>query len=153
MTKRKLEFVNIIFLSFFITAIDQASKYFVFHELPQGETFYILPRFIRYTLVKNTGAAFSLLSQHTELLTILSITATIFITIWIYKNQPFPILQGTGFGFLLGGTIGNGIDRLSLGYVRDFIELTPLNFPVFNIADLSINIAIVFLIFNALRKK
>ena len=58
-----------------------------------------------------------------------------------------------GLGFLLGGTVGNGIDRLFKGYVLDFIELVSINFPIFNVADVSINIAIIFFIIDIIKTK
>ena len=58
-----------------------------------------------------------------------------------------------GVSFLLGGTAGNGIDRFFKGYVLDFFDLVPINFPIFNIADISINIAIVCFIIDQITSK
>ena len=55
------------------------------------------------------------------------------------------------YSFILGGTIGNGIDRILKGYVIDFINLNIINFPVFNIADISINIGFFFLLYNIFK--
>ncbi len=57
------------------------------------------------------------------------------------------------YGFILGGTVGNGIDRLMKGYVIDFINLNIINFPVFNIADISINIGLIFIIYGLIKYK
>ena len=57
------------------------------------------------------------------------------------------------FAFLLGGTIGNGLDRWRFGYVTDFIQLIPINFPIFNFADISINIALFLIIFDRFRNR
>ncbi len=58
-----------------------------------------------------------------------------------------------GLAYLLGGTVGNGIDRLLRGYVLDFFELVPINFPIFNVADISINIAIICYIIDIIKTK
>ena len=57
------------------------------------------------------------------------------------------------YSFILGGTIGNGIDRILKGFVIDFINLNIINFPVFNIADISINIGFIFLLYNIFKNK
>ena len=57
----------------------------------------------------------------------------------------------TSYSFILGGTIGNGLDRILKGFVIDFINLNIINFPVFNIADISINIGFFFLIYNIFK--
>ena len=56
------------------------------------------------------------------------------------------------YSFILGGTIGNGIDRILKGFVIDFINLNFINFPVFNIADISINIGFIFLLYSIFKK-
>ena len=99
-------------------------------------------------LVQNTGAAFSLFNESTVFLSALSLVVAISITILIWQTAPIRIWKGLGLALLLGGTIGNGIDRLNLGYVIDFIELIPISFPIFNIADISINIAVLFLLID-----
>ena len=151
MKKRKLNFLNIIFFSLLITAFDQITKYLAFNLLMQSSEIIIIPGYVQLKLTQNTGAAFSLFSQSTQFLTFLSASATIFIVIWLWRNQPLSILQGLGFGFLLGGTIGNGLDRFRVGFVTDFIELIPIEFPIFNLADIAINIAISCLIVNSLK--
>ena len=57
------------------------------------------------------------------------------------------------YSFILGGTIGNGFDRLSKGYVIDFINLNFINFPIFNIADISINIGLIIIIYSFIKFK
>tara|TARA_Y100001968_G_C19439738_1_gene761831 strand:+ start:1833 stop:2297 length:465 start_codon:yes stop_codon:yes gene_type:complete len=151
MKKRKFEFLNIILLSIVVISIDQISKYIAFNVLERINNFYIIPGFIRLNLVKNTGAAFSIFSGNAKLLALISILVIISILIWIWYNQPFSSIEYLGFAFLLGGTIGNFLDRFRVGYVTDFIELTPINFPIFNFADISINLAILFFLLNSIK--
>ena len=77
-------------------------------------------------------------------------TSLLLITI-ILKSPPKSYWNCIGLAYLLGGTVGNGIDRLFKGYVLDFLELVPINFPIFNVADISINIAIICFIIDMIK--
>ena len=138
-------------LSFFIVFLDQVSKFWAQNNLQSQNSVIIINNVINLTLVKNTGAAFSLLSKSTIFLSILSLTVAIILIVFIWKSKQIIFWQGIGYSLMLGGTIGNGIDRLRLGFVYDFIELIPIKFPIFNIADISINLAIICFLIN-LRK-
>ena len=90
------------------------------------------------TFVQNTGAAFSMLEEHTWLLTLLSGVVAVILVILMAKKI-LPHWSGQlSLGLLLGGAIGNFIDRLLLGYVTDMFAATFLNFPVFNVADIAV---------------
>jgi signal peptidase II len=71
----------------------------------------------------------------------------------IIKSPPKSYWNSIGIAYLLGGTLGNGIDRLFKGYVLDFLELVPINFPIFNLADISINLAIICFIIDMISEK
>ena len=71
----------------------------------------------------------------------------------LLKKPPISLWNLNALAFLLGGTLGNGIDRLLKGHVVDFLEIVPVNFPIFNIADISINIAIIFFIIDIVKIK
>tara|TARA_Y100001968_G_scaffold4021_1_gene3527 strand:- start:4867 stop:5364 length:498 start_codon:yes stop_codon:yes gene_type:complete len=139
---------KIIILSIYIILLDQFSKFLVSSKLEFKSSIELISNFIRITLVKNKGAAFSLFSNSTSLLTFISIIATLMLITIIFIHPPKSYLNSIGLGCLLGGTVGNGIDRLLRGYVIDFIELVPINFPIFNIADISINLAIMFFVID-----
>ena len=147
--KRK---TKIIIYSFIIILIDQISKFLVFSTLGFQRSKNIIPNLLNFTLVKNKGAAFSLLSNSTTLLTIISVIASLLIITFILKSTPKSFWDAIGLAYLLGGTVGNGIDRLLKGYVLDFIELVPINFPIFNVADISINIAIICFIISLISR-
>ena len=102
-----------------------------------------IPGLVDLHLVHNTGAAFSLLSGSTLWLGVLSLLVTVALCRWIWRKPHQPLWNGLAIAFLLGGTLGNGLDRWRLGYVVDFLALVPINFPVFNIADIAINLAVV----------
>ncbi len=130
---------NIIFfaIAFLVIAVDQLSKWWIQDHLFPGESVPIIG-FIRLTYAQNTGAAFSIFFGKSDILAVVSIFGIILLLIYAFViNRRFPFLNTRlnkiGLGLILGGTIGNLIDRLSLGYVRDFIDMGP--WPVFNAAD------------------
>ena len=103
--------------------------------------------------VKNYGAAFNLFNGNRIFLSIVSTIVSVIIIYFILIKKNITNLDLLSYGFILGGTIGNGIDRLTKGYVIDFINLNFINFPVFNIADISINIGLIFIIYGLIKYK
>ena len=82
---------------------------------------------------------------------LISIIFSIILIYLIFRKNTLNPLDLYSYSFILGGTIGNGIDRIYRGFVVDFINLNIINFPVFNIADISINIGFVFLLYNIFK--
>ena len=103
--------------------------------------------------VKNYGAAFNLLNGNRIFLSIVSLIVSVILIYFILIKKNITNLDLLSYGFILGGTFGNGIDRLTKGYVIDFINLNFINFPVFNIADISINIGLIFIIYGLIKYK
>jgi len=153
MISLKSKKMKIVTYSLFIIFLDQVSKFLVLTTLGFERSKNIIPNLLNFTLVKNKGAAFSLFSNSTSILTFASILATLLLITIIFKSPPKSYWNFVGLAYLLGGTVGNGIDRLFKGYVLDFFELVPINFPIFNIADVSINIAIVCFIIDIIKDK
>lgn len=121
-----------------LTVADQAVKYLVRVNIPLGQRLSFLPGVMDLTFVQNTGAAFSILEEHTWLLTLLSGAAAVVLAVLLGKKI-FPRWSGQlALGLLLGGAVGNFIDRLLLGYVTDMFAVTFVNFPVFNVADIAV---------------
>ena len=107
----------------------------------------------KLAFVKNYGAAFNIFSGSRIFLSIISITFSI-ILIFLILNKNFSnILDHYSYSLILGGTVGNGLDRLLKGYVIDFINLNIIDFPVFNIADISINLGLILIIYSLYKKK
>ena len=103
--------------------------------------------------VKNYGAAFNIFSGSRIFLSIISIIFSILLIYLILRKNTLNQFDLASYSFILGGTIGNGIDRIIKGFVIDFINLNIINFPVFNIADLSINIGFIFLLYIIFKNK
>ena len=136
-------------LSIFIVLIDQFAKYFMFYN----NKLFINKDFLLFKLdfVKNYGAAFNILSGSRIFLSLISILFSILLIYLIFRKNTLNIFDLYSYSFILGGTIGNGIDRICKGFVVDFINLNIINFPVFNIADISINIGFIFLLYNIFK--
>ena len=146
--KSKLYYAS---LSIFIVVIDQFTKYLMFYN----NKLFINKDFLLFKLdfVKNYGAAFNILSGNRIFLSLISIFFSILLIYLILKKNTLNSFDLYSYSFILGGTIGNGIDRVYKGYVVDFINLNIINFPVFNIADISINIGFIFFIYNIFKNK
>ena len=140
--------IFLLLISLFLVFIDQISKFLAVKNLIYNSSTKLIPGLINLRLVNNTGAAFSILSNSTTYLSILSFFVSLFLIRLIIKKTIYNYWEGISIAFLLGGCLGNGLDRWRMGYVIDFIELIPIDFPIFNFADLSINLAIIFYILN-----
>ncbi len=153
MRTRFLNRNTVLFISFGIALLDQLSKFWANENVKEGTLVQIVPHILQIRVVKNTGAAFSLFSGATPLLALLSLVVATILFIWIWRNAPIQIWKAISISFLLGGSIGNGLDRWRLGYVTDFIELVPFDFPIFNGADIAINLAVLFFILDSMSKQ
>ena len=142
----KLYFIS---FSIFIIILDQFTKYLMFYNYEKflNKDFLLF----RLNFVKNYGAAFNIFSGNRIFLSCISIIFSILLTYLILRKNSLNSIDLYSYSFILGGTIGNGIDRILNGYVIDFINLNNINFPVFNIADMSINIGFIFLLFNIFK--
>ena len=109
--------------------------------------------FFSIDYVKNYGAAFNILSGSRIFLSTVSTIITLFLIYFILYKRFITNYDLLGYSFILAGTIGNGIDRIIRGYVIDFINLNFIDFPVFNIADISINIGFILIIFGLIKNK
>ncbi len=138
-------------LSIFIIIIDQFTKYLIYYNYYKiiNKDFLLF----RLDFVKNYGAAFNIFSGNRIFLSCISIIFSILITYLILRRNSLNTFEFYAYSFILGGTIGNGVDRILRGFVIDFINLNTINFPVFNVADISINIGFVFLLYSIFKYK
>jgi signal peptidase II len=137
------------FIAFFI---DQLTKYWVVKTFKLGETFPLLQDIFHFTYVTNTGAAFSILSGKVEWLRWLSLGVSLVLICLALFGSVLNFWDQLGYGLILGGAMGNGIDRFILGYVVDFLDFRLINFAVFNMADSFISIGIVCLLIASWQK-
>ena len=133
----------LLFVEASVVAIDQISKILLAGLRSDGRTIEVIPGLLQLHLVLNTGAAFSLFRGSVGALAFRSLAVSLGLLVWLSRRRSLPLWQGLAFAFLLGGTIGNGIDRWRLGHVIDYLALVPFRFPVFNPADVAINLAVI----------
>jgi signal peptidase II len=126
-----------------VLLLDQLSKSLAVANLPLGGSAPLLPGLLSLQLVQNTGAAFSLFTGNPQLLGLVSLLVSMGIAVWIQRQEQLTLTRSLGVGLLLGGALGNGLDRWRLGYVVDFLAIVPVSFPVFNLADVAINLAVL----------
>jgi len=142
--------INYLVLISFFCILDQLSKIFInynFHKLINKDLLIFTIDFVR-----NYGAAFNILSGSRLFLSFISIISTIVLSYFIFISEN-KIINKYGLSLILAGSIGNGIDRIFNGYVIDFIKIKFIDFPVFNIADLVINMGVIILIISYFRYK
>lgn len=144
-----------IILTILVILVDFFSKYMVSKLMTVNETINLIDNFFRITYVKNTGAAFSIFSNNTILVIIISVVIIGFLLFYIYKNKGNNKLENVSYAFILGGAIGNLIDRLVYGYVIDFLDFEILSYdaPIFNLADTFIVIGVILFLINTLRSR
>lgn len=127
-------------------AIDQATKWWVNSTLQPEVSVPIIPKVFQWTLTYNTGAAFSMFHQTPGLLTAFS--ALLFLALVAYSFLPARArnMESLALGLMLGGALGNLLDRLLNGRVTDFVDVVLIHYPVFNVADAFIFMGALLLI-------
>ena len=119
-------------------AADQAVKYYVVAHLELYEHAPLLPGFVELFHIRNTGGGFSILAGHTWILSVLTAVLMAGVAVLLVKKVfPHPLAMWT-LTAILGGGLGNLIDRVRLGYVVDMFNFQFMNYPVFNVADICI---------------
>lgn len=132
--------------------LDQVTKYWVIHNFNLLETHPLILGVIHFTYVRNTGAAFSILMGKADILKWLSLFVSLGLMVFALFGGKLKKLEQVSYGLLLGGAMGNGIDRFIFGSVVDFIDIRLINFAVFNLADVSINLGIVCWLIDSFYK-
>ena len=144
-----------LWLSLLVIIADQATKWIANTQLEYHQPVAVLPYF-EWFLSYNKGAAFSFLADaggwQRWFFMVLAIVISIVLFVWIKKLQPHEKLTAIALSLILGGAIGNVIDRVLLGHVIDFIQvwLGSYPWPAFNIADSAISVGAVILILSGM---
>jgi len=156
MHRNKLPYLTI---SLIIITLDQLSKIWVLKNIALYNSIDIIQGFFRLFHIRNTGAVWGLLDRNnptiTLLLTIFSILALL-LMYWIFhKTDRACRLDLIALSMIMGGAVGNILDRIRFGYVIDFIDLyyRSHHFPTFNVADSSLTVGVSILIFSILFKR
>lgn len=136
-----------------VVIIDRLLKLLVNSTLDFLVRYEVIKNFFSLINCHNKGAAFSILNGNVLFLIFITIVALYFIILYIRKENDYKLINTVSYGLLLGGIIGNLIDRIIYGYVIDYLSFTIFNynFPIFNFADICIVIGALLLIFIELR--
>ena len=121
-----------------LVVLDQVVKFLVRANIPLGGDVPFLPHILHLTYVQNTGAAFSLLEEHTWILTIVSLVVSVLLVVLLVKKvfpRPFAM---AALSMVLAGAVGNLIDRAFRGFVVDMFNVLFMRFAVFNVADICV---------------
>ncbi len=146
-------------LSVLVLFLDQASKWLVVQSMQLYQSIPLMPGF-NLTYVHNTGAAFSLLSEaggwQRWFFAFIALAISVILTLWLMRLKQHETLMAAALSLILGGAIGNLVDRLLYGYVIDFLDLYYQNWhwPAFNIADSAICVGVAFMLLeSSIHKK
>ena len=149
------------FITIICIILDQFTKHLVVQNLKNNPPMVIIDNFLTFTYLENTGAAFGILKNRRWIFILITIISIFLISyiLFKYKNK-LQTINTIALSLILGGAIGNLIDRIRLGYVVDFVSMrffNRYNFAVFNLADTFVVIGsiiiIIFILFSDVREK
>lgn len=128
-----------------IVAADQITKYLMTSILLQrpGHTIPLVDGVLHFTYAENKGAAFSILQNQRWLFISLTVVVCAVIVYAVFARPNMSLMLKISLGLILGGAVGNLIDRIRLGYVVDFIDFRIINYPIFNVADSAVVIGTI----------
>ena len=143
-----------LWLTGLTVALDQASKLAIDASMQLYQSIELIP-FFNLTYVRNTGAAFSFLSEaggwQRWFFAILASIISIVLAVWLAKLKKHEILMAASLSLILGGAIGNLIDRVLYGYVIDFLDVyyQSWHWPAFNVADSAITVGVILMLLES----
>ena len=140
-----------VIIIFLVVLLDQITKYFVVTKMYFEESIPIINKIFYLTYITNTGTAFGKLQQYGSILLIFSVIAILILSLIVFKQKNIPKINLIAFSMILGGAIGNVIDRILRGSIVDFLDFRI--WPIFNIADSAITIGIALLIIHSVFSK
>ncbi|UQD51640.1 signal peptidase II [Bacillus methanolicus] len=142
-------------IALFVILLDQLTKWLIVKKMVYGESIEIIKNFLYITSHRNRGAAWGILQGQMWLFYAITVIVIVGIVYYIQKAAKGKLLLGVSLGLMLGGAIGNFIDRVFRKEVVDFIHtyIFSYNFPIFNIADSALVIGVILLMLQMLREE
>ena len=142
-----------VVLSLVIVVLDQVTKQAIRHSFFLGESKTVIPSFFDLTYVRNTGAVWGALQHQNEWLAVVSVAVLVLMVLSYRYLVGGRLMFSAAIGSIIGGIVGNLIDRVKLGWVTDFLDFycNTSHWPSFNIADSAITAGAALLIFDGLR--
>ena len=155
----KFRNVHWLWLTALVMLVDQVSKQLVVKNMAWYDVIPLMPH-LNLTHLRNTGAAFSMFSGSSPIVFVLiGVVVSVGILIWMRRNPHGQVLVAVALSLIMGGALGNVIDRVTRGHVVDFIDFYwgTWHFAAFNVADSAISVGAAFMVLDviieALRKK
>ena len=147
--------VTTTIISIILLCIDQISKLLVVNLLTKTDSITIIKNFFYLTYINNDGAAFSILVGKRIFLILIAVLVIVMLIRYIKKNNIQNKLELVSISLIIGGSLGNLMDRVVRGYVIDFLDfkIFNYNFPIFNLADTFIVIGVFLLLLKEIRKE
>ncbi len=127
-----------------VFVIDRITKIVAVSAMSYGQSIEVLPNIFQLTLVFNNGTAFGLLKGQNTILAIITAIAVVLLVAYAVTHKNHSLAVSAAIGFILGGALGNLLDRIKFGYIIDFLDFRV--WPVFNIADSAITAGMAILI-------
>lgn len=146
--KKNISFIALI--SLFIVLLDQITKLAIVKNFQLAQSIPLINNFFHLTYIQNTGAGFGFLQGNNSLLIGISIIV-IGLILYFYDTIPKHKFAQTATALIIGGALGNLIDRIRLGYVIDFFDFRI--WPAFNVADSAITVGVIILIIFLIKEK
>ncbi|MBQ3013941.1 MAG: signal peptidase II [Clostridia bacterium] len=139
-----------------VIGLDQLTKWLTVVNLDLHETFPLWQDVFHFTYERNTGMAFGMLKDHRWVFMVFSTVAIVALLVYLFRFRPESRWMQISMAFIIGGGIGNMIDRIFLGYVVDFFDFRLINFAVFNVADsfvcIGAGMMITYLLIDLIRE-
>lgn len=151
--KVKKDSIYVITLIVFI--VDQFIKFIIRSNMRLLESISLIPNFFSLTYIENKGAAFGVFSSTTWFLVIVSFIAFYFLLRYIREEKEWNMFKIVSFGFILGGLVGNLIDRLLYHSVTDYLDFNLFGYaaPIFNFADIMIVVGAIMVVIEVVRSE
>lgn len=129
-----------------IIGIDQWTKYLTVTHIPLHDVVEVIPGFLSWMYLQNSGAAWSILEGQMWFFYLITLVVVGVIIYYLQKYGKNSRLLSIALAFILAGAVGNFIDRLRIEYVVDMIRLEFIDFPIFNVADMSLSIGVALML-------
>ena len=140
-------------ITLIVLIVDIISKLIVKHYMILDNSVHVINNFLDLTYVKNTGVAWSIFANNKYFVLILSGIIIMGIIYYVYREKPTRKITKLAYALILGGALGNYVNRILYGYVIDFIDVKIFgyNYPIFNMADIFIVLGVILLVYDTWR--
>ena len=138
--------IKLLSWSLIIVLLDQITKILISRSIIYGDSISILGDVLRFTYIKNPGMAFGIQVGNRIFFTVFALIASIVILVYLFRLKPENFSARFALASILGGAIGNLIDRIAYKEVIDFIDIRIIRWPIFNIADIAVTLGMILLI-------